>query len=343
MKQQLRYFQFPLCLLTGVYKGKDQGMQDILKFALVKFALSQEITKEDAARQLIYDTFCGNDVLAAAKTAFKENRGKNWLPKEDPGLNQLNEIDRYMFFSHNEERENLVWEIIELFRQDNSLLQAAITHTQLSKINQFFNVKGPKHDQRLRQFNEVNEKIKAHELRFNADPKPTIETELFFDFMNNDDMDPMLFAAYIAIRSIIGRRKYCKTTKEAIRQRMFGAKNNTVFEHLLNKEKAINELNEKTSRSEKSQRYWLDKMIKKLQDRKLITKIGIKRRLYLSCILSYEKLAQIIMKEDQQSTSKNDEKKAIQMIKKGAGSGAGNGAAKGAGSGAAIITELFNN
>lgn len=307
-------------------------MQQILSFALVRFALGLKITPEDAARQLIYDSFSGYDVLTAAREALEKTRDKI-LPGEDPGVNV--EADRYSFFACDESREDLVWDLIQRFREDSNLKRAAITHTQLSKINDFFGVQGPCHDQRLKDYHRVNNKIKAHQQRFGQDPAPTVETGLFFDLMEGED--PLTFCAYMAIRSIIGKRKYCKTTKEAIRQRMFGAKSANVFEHLLCKEKAIFLLNEKTSRSEKARRYWLDKMINKLQNKKLVTKIGIKRRLYLSCTLSYSKLAEIISNEHRDNSPKKAEIKAIQIIKNRAGNRAGNGA----GSGAAIIHELF--
>jgi hypothetical protein len=328
MKKQLRYFQFPLCLLTAVHKDKEEGMQDILRFALVKFALGQEISTEDAARQLIYDTICGNDVLAAARGALENSSYRDWHPEDETGIDFLNDIDRYSFFAANETREDLVYDLVEVFKEDSNLFQAAIKHSQLSKINQFFGVQGPGHDQRLKAFDKVNRKIKSHELRFGNDPKPTIETSLFFDFMNNED-DPLLFACYMAIRSILGRRKYCKTTKHAIQQRMFGAKSNKVFEHLLSKEKMIHKQNEIISRSEKSKRYWIDKLIKKLQERNLITKIGVKRNLYLSCLLGYEKLGQMIIKEDQQSTPKTEEMAMILKIKSASKKGQHEGHHKG--------------
>jgi hypothetical protein len=51
-----------------------------------------------------------------------------------------------------------------------------------------------------------------------------IGTEMFFDFYKNakTEFDVSCLAAFLAIRSILGKKPYCKTNKQLIHARMFG-------------------------------------------------------------------------------------------------------------------------
>jgi hypothetical protein len=65
MKQT--YFQFPLMLIRKMHTNPSEATQDILRFALVDFALKQVITPEDAARQLLYNFLRGGGLCDAKK------------------------------------------------------------------------------------------------------------------------------------------------------------------------------------------------------------------------------------------------------------------------------------
>ncbi len=64
------------------------------------------------------------------------------------------------------------------------------------------------------------------------------------------ELEIMTFAVYLAIHSILGKKKYCRTTKEMILARAFGFRN---MEELMKNPPALFE--------KYSKRYWIDKLL----------------------------------------------------------------------------------
>lgn len=98
-------------------------------------------------------------------------------------------------------------------------------------------------------------KIKPHN-----DPQPSINTSLLFDFRDKDktEFEIAQLLAYIAIRSILGKRQYVKTNKAHIVSRMFGYAS---VNHLpVNFHGAIEALFKKYSN-----RYHIDKVLQALE------------------------------------------------------------------------------
>ena len=98
-----------------------------------------------------------------------------------------------------------------------------------------------------------------------------------------------MFAAYAAIKSIIGKKDFAGTTKKMIVCRIIGAKNDKVLRDFL-KNKGL-----ETVYAKYFKRYWFDKLIDQLLIRgfvlsKITLVMGLKSRIYLSCKLDYDQL-----------------------------------------------------
>lgn len=72
----------------------------------------------------------------------------------------------------------------------------------------------------------------------------------FFEDDTKTEFEVMTFAVYLAIRSILGTKKFCRTTKEMILARAFGFRN---MEELKKNPPALFE--------KYSKRYWVDKLL----------------------------------------------------------------------------------
>jgi len=113
----------------------------------------------------------------------------------------------------------------------------------------------------------------------------SIEKDIIFDFYKNDkeEFDIACLCAFLAIKSIIGKRDYCKSNKAHIIARMFG----------YNSVKEVPE--SKTPLMKKySNRYYIDKILQELQlnwHLKLFSDHC--RGFYLSFDLSLDQLAKI--------------------------------------------------
>jgi hypothetical protein len=316
MKKQKTYFQFPLILLKDVHENYEDGMENIIVYSIVDFALKQKITIKDAARQTCYDKFCKNEILISFNRRFKILYKNSDLEKsiEATSSDEIsNSVSVNDFFTSDETRESIVKVMIEVLKENKGLLDAAIEHTQLTKINSFFNIAGPGPNDRLKKYESIKKRILSHEEKYGEDPRPTLDRDLYFVFRRTYK-DPLLFGTYIAIKSLIGRNSYTRTNKEAIATRMFGAKTKEILKNY-NESRKFNAINKKIFKSEKSLRYWIDKQIDRLQELDLVKKISWGRGLYLTTSLSYDKLAEMITKEKKLQEHKQKEKEAIKQIR----------------------------
>lgn len=119
-------------------------------------------------------------------------------------------------------------------------------------------------------------------------PMTGIRTSIIFDYYKNDktEFQIAVFCAFCAVRSILGKKTYCKTNKEHIHARMFGF--NTIGQ-------LPNSLNSIQAKYDK--RYHIDKVLEELQ-----LNWGLKaysehnRGFYLSFDLPLKELAIICLK-----------------------------------------------
>jgi len=141
-------------------------------------------------------------------------------------------------------------------------------------------------------------------------PLTGIEKDMLFDYYKNykDDFEIVCLAAFLGIKSILGKKPYDKTNKAMIHARMFGYI-------------TANELPAKlTPIQEKYKlRYPMDKVISELElNWHLKTLWNHNRGFYLSFDLSYDELAVLIEKAKQETKFqqlKENKKKAIRRAK----------------------------
>lgn len=94
------------------------------------------------------------------------------------------------------------------------------------------------------------------------------------DTMKSDER--AIWAMYMGISSIIGDKDFAQTTSDMIKCRMFGAVNQNELETLL-KNKALKKVYDKYTT-----KHQYNKLLNIIQDRNMITEIGLNRRTYVS-------------------------------------------------------------
>ena len=62
-KKDYNYLQFPLCLLRETYNDPVRGINLMICYGIIYFALKQKYTLRDAARQMVYDWYRDRDNL----------------------------------------------------------------------------------------------------------------------------------------------------------------------------------------------------------------------------------------------------------------------------------------
>ena len=302
---QHRYFQFPLMLLKDLYLDYKKAMDDILVFSVVDFALKQDVDDKDAAKQALYSYY-----------------RKKGLTELIDSVDFYVEKDRLTYDDHNigftadgKNFNPVTDEILHLFEEDFEFKGIARLNCQLSKIESIFGVKGLDYDQAFERHDIIKSTVKKHEEQFGNEPMPTVERNLFFDF--REEYSPLLFSAYMAIRSIQGQNYFCATTKNVILMRMLGAKSNEALQaHLEIPE--IRDIHQKISRSDNALRYHFKKLFNRLQDRGLLKsktydrRIG--RKIFMSTRLDYGQLTKRLIEQINRKNHKQKEKEAAQKI-----------------------------
>lgn len=304
--QDKRYINVPLILLRDVHLNYKEAMNSILSYGIVNSALKWEIKLHDAAKQVIYDSYhnqtTGEDYSYMYE--FKESWDKEYNADFN-GFDQLGKIDLEKVSE------------IECFLEDNTEFQEeAIINAQLHGIDSFFDIHGSTKYERLAEYYRINRKISEHFDKFGNDPHPGLETKLFFDF-RDQPQEPELFTAYMAIRSLQGKKKYTETCKKVILMRMFGAKSQEALDEIL-KTKALKDKYDKYARSPRALNYNMDKLFKKLLNRGLLrSKIfmrEVSRKIFLSTTIDHADLTKVIIKKGNKRNHKKRELAAREQI-----------------------------
>lgn len=305
---EYRYYQFPLIMLGKAHSDFKKAAQDIVCFAAVDFALKQKIDLDDAGRELLY--------------AYHRDRPNAYEPAMQLLVERFNNHDEYsdveftaddylVFDGHGKVSEDTVCQIGCLLRKDSELADLAIINKQLRGINDFFNMTGSSPNSEYSVYKIIKDEIKEHEARHGKEPRPTIETGLFWDLCR--DNDPELFAAYMAIRSIEGQGNYAMTTRPAIAGRMTGAKSPAVLNdrHTINgKVRGVYE--------RYRHRYHFDKLMTRLHKRGLLKSMMSKkgwRHMFLSTRLSPDQLGEAVALQANKRQLKDSINKALAAYK----------------------------
>lgn len=292
-----KYIQFPLMMLRKVHKDFGAGTQDIIAWSLVDFALKQKVSEEDACRQLLYDFYKHSDVIPGNIYETIENtididedysgfRGKNY--KFDPDME--------------------IAVLLPEFSKNDELREFVIRNCQLQKIDDFLSVSGPDSLTRYNKYLKIQADIDKHEKKFGKDPYAAIELQLFWDL--KEEADPILFAAYAAIKSLQGKFSYTLTNKPTIIGRMVGAKKKAILDTF----KDMQPVYEKYST-----RYHFDKLMTRLIRRGLVKgRITEKHwsKFALSTRLDFLQLAEVYGEKLAKNNIKAKEKAARERVRK---------------------------
>jgi hypothetical protein len=163
----------------------------------------------EVARQLIFAYYRNTGDL----TSNLHELIQNYVDDE------IIEIDEYYKgFSGKEFNPEIETEqLLEIFKTDEEFKAKSIEFYLIRQAYKFLGVNG-NFDNCLKRGKQIEKTIPDKE------PFPMVNKNLLFDFRDNDksEFDLMQFAAYISIRSILGKKSYCKTNKEMIICRAFG-------------------------------------------------------------------------------------------------------------------------
>lgn len=242
-----RYLQFPLCMLRNLLTDRKKTIDDIIDFGIYHFSKSVKYDLSEVARQMMYCYY--------RKQGDLTNDLRRMIQRYIDSENIYFDED-YNGFAGSEFNPVLELEqILRLFENDNNFKEKAIEFYQIRQAcsRDLLNITCD-FDNCLRRGKEIERTIPEGE------PYPSINKSLFFDFRDHEktEFDLMQFACYIAIRSILGEKPYCRTNKEMILCRAFGYKSNKHLPATMHPD--IKELFDKYNK-----RYHIDRILQSLE------------------------------------------------------------------------------
>ncbi len=247
MANDERYLQFPLFMLRELFIDRQKTIAEIISYGIYHFSKNQKYDLSDVAKQMMYCYY--------RKQGDLTNDLRRMIQRYIDSENIYFDED-YNGFAGSEFNPVLELEqILRLFENDNNFKEKAIEFYQIRQacsrdlLNITCNI-----DACLRRGKEIERTIPEGE------PYPSINKSLFFDFRDHEktEFDLMQFACYIAIRSILGEKPYCRTNKEMILCRAFGYKSNKELPATMNP--VIKELFDKYNK-----RYHIDRILQSLE------------------------------------------------------------------------------
>lgn len=290
-KNEYGYLQFPLCLLMETYRDIDRGLNLILSYGIMNYALKLKYNIDDVARQAIYHFYRKENVLQTSiieKINSAINDGFSFTPDDDyNGFGTNGKFDPDL---------NII-EIKTLFDKDNEFKAKCIINYQLhlATSKDHLGITIGSNDSTINRYNEAAQIKKNFEDKFGPDAMPFCKKGMLFDFRDKQKKDIDLFRAYIGIKSMIGRRNFISSNKPAILSRMLGLKCKSAFEFYTT-DKYKKDKNLLPSVEKYSKRYHMDKLLLTLAERKYIMflskeKVSI---IYLSKYMEPEELGSMI-------------------------------------------------
>jgi len=286
-EKKYAYLQFPLCLLGETYKDPERGLNLIISYGIMNYALKMKYDLMDVAKQALYDFERNREklqpYLVKSMTEAIED-GVILYEDNNPGFDAKGNF--------NPEPDLCLDPLLKLFDEDTRLRGEAILNYQLhlaaSKDHLSINI--PSNAVIKSDFDKASMIKLSFEERFGPDAMPIIKKDLVYEFRDEQLHDIDLLRAYIGISSIIGRRNFTATNKPAILSRMIGCKNKAAFEDF-SQEPHLRPTIERYGK-----RYQMDHLLHTLRDRGFIMYLspGRRRSFYISKFMPPEDLAKLI-------------------------------------------------
>lgn len=300
------YLQFPLCLIKETYKDIENGLNLMISYGIVNYALKLDYDMTDVAKQLLYYYARKRNVLQSALVKRLSRLAEEELYFEDrnPGFDAKGNFDP--------DTDLQIKPLLKLFESDPELMRGAILNYQLhlATSDNHLGITIGTNDSTLKRYNQATKIKQDFEFKYGPDAMPCCKKSMLFDFRDKHQKDIDTFRAYIGIISLIGQRNFISTTKPVILSRMIGAKCKEAYTHF-----SDDPIIKKTVDKYKT-RYWMDKLLFTLAQRKFIMYLTEKhkRLVYVSKYMEPKELADHIKERRDMRDLKQLQKEALQHL-----------------------------
>ncbi len=293
---EYRYIQFPLCLMTETYKNREHGLNLIINFGIVHFALSQKYELFSVARHLVYYYYRKDELLPRnIRVAIEEAAREGYFTHDD---------DHGAFDTNGQfNADENIKEVLLILSNNSDLKAEAIIFYQLHQAEDFFKMTFCAPKVYFDGYYEAQRIKEQFESNFGLDAMASAKPDMLMSFRDdpNQDLDPL--RAYLGIVSMIGRRQFISTNKPAILSRMVGCKSKKAFLEIAKSQEV------KGTIDKYSKRYNIDNLLLSMAERRYIMFLSKKATsvIYVSRYMEPQALKELVL----QSRNKLELKKKI--------------------------------
>lgn len=311
-KRNDRYILIPLCLLQGTYQKQKIGWEIIICFGIVNYAKKIKYDINNVAKQLMYAYYRNKNMIQNELFETLERLIGDQKLTTDEQYNSFNDKSFEPLETSSE--------LLDLFEGDPAFKEASILRYQIEQAVSMNNLGLilASMDDTLWWYNQGLTYLNDFERKFGKDCWLSVKPLQAIDFRDsNEDLD--LYRAYLAIKSLIGYKKYIETTRSVILMRMFGSKSYQALQDFLKSNPSVKDHFDKYSRTDKAMRYNFNKLFTGLFSRgfirgKLFVR-GISRKIFLSIELTNDELAGRIIENSKKKNLIKSEQEAIKKIR----------------------------
>jgi hypothetical protein len=283
-----------LYLIQKLHTSPKEAVHDLLINAVDNYAKRIEVKLDNVLNDIIYDYYnnrLNTELKSKINSLVKEKcfesdkwqRGFDSVGNYDPVSERAQLIEACMHFPE------LKDDCISFYQLKRSMITLKIPGNLLTIVADVKRIKG---------------ELQLYQDQFGPDATFSVKIETLLKFQKDkkSNYDFELLAAFAAIKSIIGKKKYASTTKSYITTRMIGAKSTKELETSL-KDPVIKQVYEKYEK-----RYHIDKLIDDLLMKNFISKhsirFGRKSRLIVSTNLTNRELELVVIAIGSEQTRK---------------------------------------
>ena len=269
--------------MTETYKNREHGLNLMISYGLVHFALSQNYKLFSVAQHIVYCYYRKNELLPRnIRIAIEKAADIEGFTHDD---------DHGAFDTHGQfNADENIKEVLQILSDNPKLKEQAIKFYQLHQAEDFFNMQFCVPEAYFERYNEAQIIKERFEGNFGPDAMVSAKPDMLMDFRDDPKQNLDLLRAYLGIVSMIGRRKFISTNKPAILSRMVGCKSKKAFQE-------VSRQDELQSTIDKYSKRWnIDRLLLTLAEKKYIMFLSKKATsvIYISRYMEPQELAELV-------------------------------------------------
>ena len=207
-KKEERFIQFPLPMMGEILKDSHSTLYSIIRYGVYKYSKKLRANIDDVSRQVIYDIYQNN----------LDKKLKSMIESLGCDIIGCNEDYRGFTTKGTFDSVEEIRELKSYFLMYPDLEELCIEHYRLNQARIYLRVT-------LVSFDQTIESSKKLDMAYSENKIfPMISFSHIWNYKDNpkSEYEIIQLLAFIAIKSIIGNRRCCKTNKQHILARMLG-------------------------------------------------------------------------------------------------------------------------